>query len=100
MMTPIFLAMLSDLLYNLFRAAHSVRRGGENAAGVAGALAAGIEPAQSGLIGVVAHDAHGGAGARLDRGEHRVGRGSASSSAAQTNGGKQSCRSHQRTAGR
>ena len=69
--------MLSDLLYNLFRAAHSVRRSGENAAGIAGALAAGIEPAQSGLIGIVAHDAHGGAGARLDRGEHRVGRGKA-----------------------
>lgn len=46
-------------------------------AGIAGALAAGIEPAQSGLIGIVAHDAHGGAGARLNRGEHRVGRGKA-----------------------
>ena len=74
MITPIFLAMI-DLLYDFLRTAHSVRCGRENAAGIAGALTAGIEPAQSGLTGLVAQNAHRGTGTRLHCGEHRVGGG-------------------------
>ena len=56
-----------------FGAEQSVDRGGEDAAGVACTLAAGIEPAQRGLERLVAQDADRGGAARLGRGEHGVG---------------------------
>ena len=64
--------MALQLFADLFRAAHSVRRGGEDTAGPAAALPAGVQPPDRGLAGVVPQQPHGRGTAAFHGGKHGV----------------------------
>ena len=59
----------------MFRAAHAVSGGGQDASGIPGPFAAGVKPADIALIRFVPPDAHGRGGTALHRRQQRVGDG-------------------------